>query len=228
VTILDRELCDCFLEFGEAAAEMLMLVAFVMFGVVLSKSLGILEVPQALLFAGLTIFVIRPLAVGGILSVRAARLSRGAQFFIAWFGPRGLNSMLFALLVVLADVPGNELLFAAAGVTVLVSIVAHGASATPLVNRYAHKLELETLAEERESLASGLFASSPEEVERISVEELHSLLQDPDAPIVLDVRSRSQYERDEGQIPGSVRVMPDEVAAWTADDPGRLVVPYCT
>jgi len=229
VTILDRELCDCFLEFGEATAEMLMLVAFVMFGVVLSKSLGALDLAPALAFAALTIFVIRPLAIGGVLSLRAARLSRGAQAFIAWFGPRGLNSLLFALLVVLADVPGSTLLFPAAGLVVLVSVVAHGASATPLVNRYAHRLERETLAEERESNASGLFISTPEDVERITVEGLQELLQAADPPIVLDVRSRSQYERDDGQIPGSVRVLPDEVGLWSTEQAaGRLIVPYCT
>jgi sodium/hydrogen antiporter len=228
VTILDRELCDCFMEFGDAAAEMLMLVAFVMFGALLSESFGMLDLPLALVFAGLTIFVIRPLAVGGVLSLRAARLSRGAHMFIAWFGPRGLNSMLFALLVVLAGVPGNRLLFAATGLVVMVSVIAHGVSATPLVNRYARRLERETLAEEREATATGLFASSPEEVERISVEDLHSLMQTADRPIVLDVRSRSQYERDEGQIPGSVRVIPDEVASWKTEQPERLVVPYCT
>lgn len=228
VTILDRELCDCFLEFGEAAAEMLMLVAFVMFGVILSKSLGILSYPAALGFAALTIFAIRPLAVGGVLSLRATRLSRGAKLFIAWFGPRGLNSMLFALLVVLAGVPGNELLFATVGLVVLVSVVAHGASATPLVNRYAHDLRRETRAEEREATATGLFISSPDDVDRISVEDLRDLLQGPDAPVVLDVRSRSQYDNDEGQIPGSVRVMPDEVGSWTIDETERLIVPYCT
>ncbi len=228
VTILDRELCNCFLEFGEAAAEMFMLVAFVMFGAVLSGTFGVLDFPMALAFAGLTIFVIRPLAVGGVLSFRATRLSRGAKLFIAWFGPRGLNSMLFALLVLLAGVPGSPLLFAAAGLVVVVSVVAHGASATPLVNRYARRLEQETLAEERESTATGLFVSSPEDLERITVDELHSFLQRPDAPVVLDVRSRSQYEADEGQIPGSVRVMPDEIASWTINEPGRLIVPYCT
>ncbi len=228
VTILDRELCDCFLEFGDAAAEMLMLVAFVMFGAVLSTSLGTLELPYALAFAGVTIFVIRPLAIGGVLSLRAARLSRGAQMFIAWFGPRGLNSMLFALLVVLAGVPGSDLLFAVTGLVVVVSIIAHGASATPLVNQYARRAERETLAEEREATAMGLFASSLEDVERISVDDLRSLLKTSDPPIVLDVRSRSQYERDDGQIPGSVRVMPDEVASWPIEQPKRLIVPYCT
>lgn len=228
VTILDRELCDCFLEFGEAAAEMLMLVAFLLFGAVLSESFALLDVPLAFVFAGLTIFVVRPLAVGGVLSLRAARLSKGAKMFIAWFGPRGLNSMLFALLVVLADVPGSALLFALTGIVVIVSVVAHGASATPLVNRYSRRLERETLAEERETTATGLFVSSPEDVERIGVEELHALMQTAEPPIVLDVRSRSQYEHDEGRIPGSIRVVPDEVGSWKPPVPGRLVVPYCT
>lgn len=228
VTILDRELCDCFLEFGEAAAEMLMLVAFVMFGVILSDALGVLDLPRAAAFAAVVILVIRPAAIGGVLSFRAVRLSRTAQAFVAWFGPRGLNSLLFALLVVLADVPGSTLLFAATGFVVLVSVVAHGASATPLVNRYAHRLEGETLAEERESTATGLFVSSSEEVERITVEELHSLMEGTDQPIVLDVRSRSQFDRDDGQIPNTVRVTPDELSSWAPEPPLRLVVPYCT
>jgi NhaP-type Na+/H+ or K+/H+ antiporter len=228
VTVLDRDLCDCFLEFGEAAAEMLMLVAFVMFGIVLSQSWGNLDFPQTLAFAALTIFVIRPLAVGGILSLRAARLSRGAQAFIAWFGPRGLNSLLFALLVVIADVPGSDLLLATVGLVVVVSVVAHGASATPLVNRYARKVASSTLAEEREATADGLFASAPEDVARITIEDLHALLETEDPPLVLDVRSRSQYERDEGEIPGSVRLLPDEVSSLSLDDPQRLIVPYCT
>lgn len=228
VAILDRDLCDCFLEFGDAVAEMLMLVAFVMFGVLLSESFGILDLPLAMGFAALVIFVIRPLAVGGVLSLRATRLSRGARMFIAWFGPRGLNSMLFALLVVLARVPGNRLLFAITGLVVVVSVIAHGVSATPLVNRYARRLERETLAEEREATATGLFVSSPEEVERISVEDLHSLMQTSNPPVVLDVRTRSQYARDEGQIPGSQRVLPDEAASLPIEERKRLVVPYCT
>jgi NhaP-type Na+/H+ and K+/H+ antiporter len=229
VTILDRELCDCFLEFGQAVAEMLMLVAFAMFGVVLSKSFGAIRVPETLAFAAAAVFLIRPLAIGAVLSIRAARLSRTAQSFIAWFGPRGLNSLLFALLVVLAEVPGSRLVFSIAGVVVIVSVIAHGVSATPLVNRYARRIEDDTLAEEREATADGLFAATPDDVERITVEDLHSLLEGPEKPIVLDVRSRSQYARDDGQIPGSVRVLLDEVRTWAeghADN--RLVVPYCT
>jgi NhaP-type Na+/H+ or K+/H+ antiporter len=229
VTVLDRELCDCFMEFGEAAAEMSMLLAFVMFGVVLSDSLQLLPLPQTLALAAITLLVARPLAVGGILSVRAVSLSPEARAFIAWFGPRGLNSLLFALLVVLTDLPGSDLLFAATGVVVVVSVIAHGVTATPLTAWYAGKVARETLLEERESTAGGLFISHPAEVERIEVDDLHRLLQSSDPPVVLDVRSRSQYERDGATIPGGIRVLLDDVSDWAETQDGeRLIVPYCT
>ena len=48
-------------------------------------------------------------------------------------------------------------------------------------------------------------------------------------PIVLDVRTRAQYEQDSSQIPGSVRVLPDQVAEWAAKESrARAIVAYCT
>jgi NhaP-type Na+/H+ or K+/H+ antiporter len=229
VTVLDRELCDCFLEFGEAAAEMAMLLAFVMFGVVLSDSLQLLPFGPTLLLALITICIARPLAIGGILSLRGVGISRPARVFIAWFGPRGLNSLLFALLVALSGLPDGDILFAATGAVVLVSVLAHGVTATPLTGRYARRVANETLAEERSSTADGLFVIHPDEVERVSVDELHAMLQGADPPIVLDVRTRSQHERDAASIPGSVRVVPDDVADWAATQTEKkLVVLYCT
>ncbi|MQA99914.1 MAG: hypothetical protein GEU78_06420 [Actinobacteria bacterium] len=229
VTVLDRELCDCFLEFGEAAAEMAMLLAFVMFGVVLSDSLRILPLIPSLALAAITIFIARPLAVGGILSLRGVAVSAHARAFIAWFGPRGLNSLLFALLVVLTDLPDSDVLFAATGAVVLMSVLAHGATATPITGWYAGKVSGETLVEERENSASGLFVAHPDDVERVSVDELHAMLQGSEPPVVLDVRTRSQYERDAAAIPGSLRVMPDDVAGWAeSQDEKKLVVLYCT
>ena len=59
--------------------------------------------------------------------------------------------------------------------------------------------------------------------------ELAELRDGPEAPVILDVRSRSTYEHDGAQIPGSVRVLPDTVVEWAAANPTeRLVVTYCT
>ena len=229
VTILDRELCDCFLEFGEAAAEMAMLLAFVMFGVVLSEALGSLPLWPTVALAAIAILVARPLVLGLLLSVRGVSLSRPARAYIAWFGPRGLNSLLFALLVVVGDVPNSELLFAATGAVVVASILAHGGSATPVTAWYARRVEAETLAEEREETASGLFVKHVDDVPRITVDELNALQEAGEPPVLLDVRSRSQYRRDAATIPGSVRVLLDDLPEWeAAQNEKKLAVLYCT
>jgi NhaP-type Na+/H+ or K+/H+ antiporter len=202
----------------------------VLFGAVLSGLLGDVDLAPALVLAALVVFAIRPAALGVTLS--RAEMSWAARGFIGWFGPRGLNSLLLALLVVHADVPGAELLFATVGVVVLASAAVHGASAPLLVGMYARHAARRTLAEEREGTAAGLFAhdANAEMIPRITVEELARQLRDPAPPIVLDVRSRSSYDSAGTQIPGSVRVLPDSVAEWAAnmEQRGRLVVAYCT
>ena len=227
VVLLNQSLCDCFLEYGEITSEMAMLLAFVLFGVVLSGILGTVEVGPALGLAALVIFVIRPAALNLVLS--RAKLSRAARGFISWFGPRGLNSLLLALLVVLAGVPEGELLLATVGVVVLASIVIHGATAAPVSAWYVRKAGRQTLEEEREGTAVGIFASPGTEAPRITVEELRELQEGPDPPTILDVRSRSSYENDRMRISGDERVLPDQLPEWAGGYAGRsLVVAYCT
>jgi sodium/hydrogen antiporter len=221
VTLFNYDLCDCFLEYGEVTAEMAMLVAFVLFGVVLSTLISTIAIVPALIFALLVILVARPVAL--TLVLRHASMSRVARGFVAWFGPRGLNSLLLALLVIQAGVAGSERLLAIAGVVVLVSVVAHGASATPLSAWYGRRAARETLAEERESTATGLFQHEAGDVPRITVDQLAERLTGSHPPLVLDVRTRSQYEHDPTQIPGSIRVPPDHVAAWGADESRALL-----
>jgi NhaP-type Na+/H+ or K+/H+ antiporter len=83
-----------------------------------------------LALAALVIFGIRPLVLGAILS--SARMSWEARGFISWFGPRGLNLLLLALIAVAAGVPGAEVLMATVGIVVLASAAIHGASTTPV------------------------------------------------------------------------------------------------
>jgi sodium/hydrogen antiporter len=228
-SVVNHTLCDCFLDFGQVIAEMTMLLAFVLFGALLSTMVGDVALPPALLLAVLAIFVIRPVAVQLVLRLGRVGLSRYARQFIAWFGPRGLNSLLFALLVVAQGVPGGEGLFAVVGVVVLVSVVAHGVTATPFSSWYAGKISQQTLAEERAGTAAQLFTQGPDDIPRVTPSELAGRLAGPNPPLILDVRSRSEHDRDGVRIPGSVRVLPDQVAEWAAD---RLrdqpFVLYCT
>jgi NhaP-type Na+/H+ or K+/H+ antiporter len=226
VVATDYDLCDCFLEYGEVTAEMAMLLAFVLFGAMLSSLIGTVPLMPALLFAAFVLVVARPLAIGLVL--QRAVVSRQARLFIGWFGPRGLSSLLFALLIVARGVPGAERLLAITGVVVIASVVVHGVSATPATGAYARAVARQTLPEERESTATGLFATEYEEVPRITPEELAVRLAEPNPPVVLDVRTRSAVGGQPG-IPGSVRVPPDEVVVWAEkQDRGRPIVTFCT
>jgi NhaP-type Na+/H+ or K+/H+ antiporter len=229
VAIFDVSLCDCFLEYGEVTAEMTMLLAFLLFGATLAGLLGSIPLLPALALALATIILVRPLTQWLIL--RGATLSREARLFIGWFGPRGLSSLLLALLVVEANAPDAVPLFTIVGVVVLVSALAHGVTATPLATRYVEFVAHASVTppEERSSEVAGLFAGEPDEAPRISVEELAQLLASKDPPLVLDVRTRGQYAQDEGQIPGSVRVLPDQIQEWASTAArDRRVVAYCT
>jgi len=227
VVLSNQTLCDCFLEYGQVTSEMAMLLAFVLFGAVLSGILDEVDMLPALVVAGILIFVVRPGVLGIVLA--RAKMSLEARAFVSWFGPRGLNSLLLALLAVNGGVDDAELLLATIGLVVLTSTVIHGATATTVSAWYARRAERETFAEERESTAAGLFEHDETGVPRISVDELNRMLAQPDPPIVLDVRTNPSYNQDGAQIPQSVRVPPDHVAEW---DPGdvedRLIVAYCT
>ena len=224
---LNKDLCDCFLEYGETTSEMAMLLAFLLFGDLLSTLVTWVPLAETLAFAIIVLVVVRPVAINLVL--RHASISRRARVFIGWFGPRGLSSLLFGLLLVARVVPGSEQLLAMAGVVVIVSVLVHGMSAGPLAARYGRAVARETLAEEREGSAAGLFQPAASDVPRISPQELAMQMEGANPPIVLDVRSRSSYEHDGAEIPGSVRVPPEQVAEWAAGQPKeRQVVAYCT
>jgi NhaP-type Na+/H+ and K+/H+ antiporter len=212
---------------------MAMLFAFILFGVVISDLFVEAPLVPALLLALIVIFVARPLAIGIVL--RKAAVSNAARWFIRWFGPRGLNSLLLALLVIQAGVPDGEFLLAITGVVVTVSVLFHGASATPLSALYGRAVEANTLEEDRLG-GGGIFEATAAETVRIKPEQLSEMLKSDDPPIVLDVRTCSQYEKDKTQIPGSIRVMPDQVEEWARDREeeygsqveGQRIVAYCT
>jgi NhaP-type Na+/H+ or K+/H+ antiporter len=225
VVVLDLELCDCFLEYGETTVEMALLFAFVLFGAVLSTLFATIPLWPALALALLSLFLMRPLAISLVL--HRASLSRSARAFIGWFGPRGLSSLLLVLLAVQAHIPGADRLMVITGVVVLVSVVLHGVSATPLTRWYAARVASTTLPEERESTSAALLGEGGEATPRIQASELWERLQGPAPPVVLDVRTRSQYHGE--RIPGSIHLFPDELLGWATGQPReREVVAYCT
>lgn len=229
ITIFNVSLCDCFVDYGEVTSEMMMLLAFVLFGALLSPLLSTISVLPAFVLAIIALCVVRPAAF--IFVLQRAKISNPARVFIGWFGPRGLNSLLLALLVVQAGAPDSEHLMAVTAMVVLVSVIAHGVTATPLSAVYSRRVARSalTMNEERETTFTGLFKPDPDGVIRISPEQLKAKLESDNPPLVLDVRSRAHYERDDGQIPGSIRVLPDQISDWAATQtPDHSIVAYCT
>ena len=115
---------------------MLGALTFVIFGaVLLEPALGELTW-QVVLYAILSLTLVRMIPVGIAMLGSGAR--RPTVGLLSWFGPRGLASIVFALLVVEeGGLPHDELILTVAFVTVGLSVLAHGVSAEPLARRYA-------------------------------------------------------------------------------------------
>ena len=128
IAALDVEMCDCFLEYGETTAEMTLLFTFVLFGASLIWS-GFTILSLSLVLFAILALLVRPLAF--LFSLVRTRLSQPERVLIAWFGPRGLSSLLLVLLPVFAGIAGSEQLFAICSFVVLLSVVVHGG--TPLI-----------------------------------------------------------------------------------------------
>jgi NhaP-type Na+/H+ or K+/H+ antiporter len=125
IAALDVELCDCFLDYGGSTAEMALLFTFVLFGASLIWS-GFTVLSWSTLAFAIIVLLVRPPVF--LLSLAGSRVDRGESLLIAWFGPRGLSSLLLVLLPVFAGLPGSEQLFAICCLVVLLSVVVHGGS----------------------------------------------------------------------------------------------------
>jgi NhaP-type Na+/H+ or K+/H+ antiporter len=82
----------------------------------------------------LSLTIVRMLPVAIALAGQGMR--RPTVAFIGWFGPRGLASVVFALLVVERGVPEEQTLLTTVVVTVALSVVLHGLTSAPLVRAY--------------------------------------------------------------------------------------------
>ena len=90
-----------------------------------------------LVFAILSLTVIRMLPV--YLSLSGTGESTASKLFLGWFGPRGLASIVFAIIVINAGVPGARFIAMVVVLTVFFSLVAHGISANPLAKILGQK-----------------------------------------------------------------------------------------
>ncbi len=95
---------------------------------------------QAVLYAVLSLTVIRMVPVA--LALAGRRLGSAAVAFVGWFGPRGLASVVFALLALEDLGHSAEPAITVIAFTILLSVVAHGLTANPLAHRYGPGLAI--------------------------------------------------------------------------------------
>lgn len=130
-----RGICTCLYEFGEAEGQLFGLLVFVVFGASMVPEALPHWGPDAWSYAILSLTVVRMLPVA--LSLVGSDLRAPSMAFLGWFGPRGLASILFALLVVESGrLEAGPLLESVVILTVLLSTMLHGLTAYPLASRY--------------------------------------------------------------------------------------------
>ena len=146
-----RGRCAFIFEFAEAEGQILVLGTFLIFGAaILPEVAPHIEVVH-IVYALLSLAVLRPLAIG--LSLIGCKLELSTVLFLGWFGPRGLASLLFALFVVAElNIPETETVLAIAVAAVAISVLAHGLSAAPWAEWYGKRVAEMGTCEEKKTV----------------------------------------------------------------------------
>jgi NhaP-type Na+/H+ or K+/H+ antiporter len=126
-------------EFGEAEGQQLQLFVFLLLGLILVPKAADYWDGRAWLYAVFSLTLIRMLPVA--ISLVGTNLAWPSIAFIGWFGPRGIASILYLLLVVMEiGLAGHEQMMSIIVLTVLLSVFLHGITAVPLSRFYGGRV----------------------------------------------------------------------------------------
>lgn len=123
-----HDIPDAFAEFNESLSSIFQIVVFVIFGALVVVTGWDGDILSLVAFVAFALLVARPASV--LLSFTGVAEPRANKLFMAWFGPKGVASILFALLVLASTDTSRSLIFDVASFTILTSIVAHGLTDT--------------------------------------------------------------------------------------------------
>ena len=130
-----RGFCEGLYRFVEAEGQLLVLLVFLMLGCALAWPALQAAGPANWIYALSSLTIVRMLPVA--IALLGSRLQPVSVIFLGWFGPRGLASLLFALLVAGPQImPEDTPIFSTVVLTVLLSVLLHGVSAAPAARRY--------------------------------------------------------------------------------------------
>jgi NhaP-type Na+/H+ or K+/H+ antiporter len=127
--ILRPDIREAFASGSTELVEIVKLGIFVVFGSLLTIGGLAGEGWAGVAVVAFTLLVARPVAI--FVSLAGTPTDAPTRAFIGWFGPKGVATMAFSLLVLAAGIPDGERIFQIAALTVFCSIIAHGTSDTP-------------------------------------------------------------------------------------------------
>ncbi len=147
-----RHPCTFLFEFMESEGQLLLLITFLVFGAVLLPE-GLQHMtPTILVYAVLSLTVIRMVPIAISLLFTGLRLP--SVLFLGWFGPRGLASILFVLLILEeSDVAHHNELLSITIITVALSALLHGLTAAPFAKLYGRLAARMGECEENQSVS---------------------------------------------------------------------------
>ena len=120
----------CFETRAEDIIEVVKLGVFLVFGAIFTLDTLFEDGWATVAIAVFTLLVARPVAIFVALA-GSRQVDLGEKAFMAWFGPKGVATMTFALFVLGSTVPGGERIAVIAALTVFLSIIAHGLTDQP-------------------------------------------------------------------------------------------------
>jgi len=126
-----------FLRAAEGTGDTFALITWVLFGAaVVGHSIG--NLTWAIVgYSILSLTIIRMLPI--FVSLLGSGTPTEAKWFLGWFGPRGLASVVFAVIVINENLPHGDTITTTVSVTVVLSIVLHGITANPWARRWGNK-----------------------------------------------------------------------------------------
>ncbi|MBP6682623.1 MAG: cation:proton antiporter, partial [Halioglobus sp.] len=128
---MEREGTHARLLDAEGVGDTMALLTWVAFGAAVVGQ-GLLTLTwQVVLYAFLSLTAIRMIPV--YLALTGLPLGASEKLFVGWFGPRGLASIVFAVIVLEEKLPGGGTVIDAVVATIVLSVLLHGLTANPLV-----------------------------------------------------------------------------------------------
>ncbi len=124
---------------AEGTSETMGLITWVVFGAAVVGNVSLTFNWLAFVYAVLSLTVIRMVPV--FISLSGTGINVTSKLFLGWFGPRGLASIVFGIIVLNERLPGGETLTLVVVYTVILSVVAHGLTANPLSAAFGPRMQ---------------------------------------------------------------------------------------